>query len=57
MAGVPFFLKQAPQGRDGISSGDGSWLQLRDGIVEQPYMDGTQHIEVPQPKVAPSTLF
>lgn len=46
-AGVPFFLKQAPRGSDGITSGAGSWLKLKDGIVEQPYLDGVQYIEFP----------
>lgn len=45
--GVPFFLKQASRGAEGITSGEGSWLKLKDGIVEQPYLDGVQHIGWP----------
>lgn len=44
---IPFFLKQAPRGADGISKGDGSWIKLKDGIIEQPYLDGRQYIEKP----------
>jgi protein gp37 len=45
--GTPFFLKQAPRGADGITSGEGSWVKLKDGIIEQPYLDGKQHIGFP----------
>jgi len=47
-AAVPFFLKQAPRGADGITSGEGSWLKLKDGIIEQPYLDGVQYIQFPR---------
>jgi hypothetical protein len=46
-AGTPFFLKQAPRGAEGITSGEGSWVKLKDGIIEQPYLDGVQHIGFP----------
>lgn len=45
--GARFFLKQAPRETDGITSGPGSWLKLRDGIIEQPYLDGVQHVAWP----------
>lgn len=45
--GQAFFLKQAPRGSDGITSGPGSWIKLKDGLVEQPYLDGKQHIAFP----------
>ncbi len=61
--GVPYFLKQAPKGLEGISTGEGAWIKLaaparhadgeiRQGIVEQPYLDGIQWLQVPpvQPK-------
>lgn len=44
---IPFFLKQAPKTAEGITVGKGSWVKLKDGIVEQPYLDGTQHIGFP----------
>lgn len=47
-AGIPFFLKQAPRGAEGITSGEGSWVKLKDGIIEQPYLDGVQHIGFPK---------
>lgn len=46
-AGKAFFFKQAPRGGDGISSQDGSWLKLKDNIVEQPYLDGQQWVQFP----------
>lgn len=46
-AGVPWFFKQAPKSAEGITSGKGSWLKLKDGIIEQPYLDGKQHIGFP----------
>ena len=42
-----FFLKQPPRGADGITIGEGSWLKLKDGIVEQPYLDGHMHVAWP----------
>lgn len=56
--GVPFFLKQAMKGAEGITEGDGSWTKRdlrmtasgirRDHpIVEQPYLDGAQHVAFP----------
>lgn len=57
--GTAFFLKQAeldeavpPQPTAStvtISAGPGSWRK-RDGIVEQPYLDGVQHVEFPKPR-------
>lgn len=47
-AAVPFFLKQAPRNADGITSGEGTKLQIRDGIYKQPYLDGVQYIEFPE---------
>lgn len=60
-AGVPFFLKQADGGFDGITAGINSWVKrdLRTGpdgmrrahyITEQPYMDGVQHVAFPEPR-------
>ncbi len=54
-----FFFKQAPKCGDGITIGEGSWLKFNaktadpqtgaivNGIVEQPYLDGVQHIAFP----------
>jgi protein gp37 len=46
-AGIPFFLKQAPRGAEGITAGKGSRVKLKDGIIEAPYLDGIQHIAFP----------
>jgi protein gp37 len=46
--GVPFFLKQAPRTADGITVGLGSWVKLKDNLVEQPYLDGVQHVNFPK---------
>lgn len=56
---IPYFLKQAPKGLEGITSGDGSWTKLatlamhadgkaKQGIIEEPYLDGQQWIQVPK---------
>jgi protein gp37 len=55
---VPFLFKQADQGAEGITEGDGSFIKrdLRMGndgmrrshyIVEKPYLDGVQHHNFP----------
>lgn len=56
---IPMLLKQAPRGADGITSGEGSWIKIstpachadgkvRAGMIEQPYLDGTQWIQYPK---------
>lgn len=44
--GAAFFLKQARLGADGVSVGRRSWIK-GGNIVEQPYLDGAQHIAFP----------
>jgi protein gp37 len=56
---IDYLFKQAPKVAAGISSGPGSWLKLNrptahpdtgqivQGILEQPYLDGVQHMNFP----------
>lgn len=57
-AGKAFFLKQAEPEvsmsacassvKGIITKGPGSWVKAREGIIEQPYLDGVQHIDFPK---------
>lgn len=57
-ANIPFYLKQAPKGMDGMSIGPGSRLKIntgamhvdgkvRQGMIEEPYLDGVQWMQFP----------
>lgn len=44
---IPYFLKQARRGAEGITGGERATLKLKNGIIEAPYLDGVQWVQFP----------
>lgn len=47
-SGVAFFYKQGEPDGDLVTLGDGSWSKASGKLIEQPYLDGVQHVAVPR---------